>query len=154
MLPRTIAVLMLSLLTVAAMFAAEPAPNAVRWEHDLLKARTNAEKSGRPLLIVFGAEWCTFCKKMEATTLADPVMAREINAAFVPVHLDFDEQRKVAQALEIEAIPCSIVLSIDAEVLARHDGFAKPDEYRKTLARGLRTHRINLASGQRPGTNR
>lgn len=154
MLSRTAAVLTLSLLTIAALFAAEPGTNGVRWEHDLLKARTAAVKSGRPLLIVFGADWCTFCKKMEATTLADPVMAREINATFVPVHLDFDEQRKVAQALEIEAIPCSIVLSVDAEVLARHDGFAKPDEYRKTLARGLRTHRINLASSQGPGPRR
>lgn len=137
----------LLLLFCAAARGDEPAPG-VQWQTDLLKARALAEKTDRPLLIVFGADWCLFCKKMEATTLTDSKLVKEINTAFVPVHLDFDAQKRVADALEIEAIPCTVVLSIDADILARHDGFATVPEYRKTLVEGFRAHRIKLTSGK------
>lgn len=145
-LPGLICLVFLSL-PLSAIHA-EPPKNGIAWETDLLKARAQAVKTGRPLLVVFGAEWCTFCKKMENTTMAEKEMVKSINTRFVPVHLDFDKQRPVADALKIKAIPCSVVLSSDADVLSRHDGFAKSEDYLKTLATGLKAHQINLTSGQ------
>ncbi len=147
---RPILSLVAVILLAPCLSAEEPA--TIRWETDLLKARAQAQKTNRPLLIVFGADWCTFCKKMEASTLQDPSMIRDINEYFVPVHLDFDAQKRVAEALEIKSIPCSIVLSVDADVLARHDGFAKVPEYRTTLAKGLKAHQINLAGAKESAT--
>lgn len=126
----------------------EEPEGGVRWQSDLIKARTAAVQSDRPMLLVFGAEWCTYCKKMEATTLTDPALVRDINEKFVPVHLDFDKQKRVAEVLKIKAIPCSVVLSAEAEILARHDGYAKVAPYRETLDKGLRAHQINLTSGK------
>ncbi|MBD3674558.1 MAG: thioredoxin family protein [Planctomycetaceae bacterium] len=139
--------LLFSFLTSLAW--ATPPENGIEWETDLLKARTKALKVDKPILIVFGAEWCTFCKKMEQTTLAEKEMVKAINERFVPVHLDFDKSKAIAKALEVKGIPSSIVISTDADVLARKDGFAKSEEYLKILAKGLYNHQIRTASGTR-----
>lgn len=148
---RTLSRLAIILSVVSALSLqglAEPPKNGISWETDLLKAREIALKSDKPILLVFGAKWCTFCHKMEKSTLADKEMVKEINERFVPVHLDFDKQRSVANALKIKSIPCSVVLSTDADVLSRKDGFAKIPDYRKVLNQGLEAHRIRLTSGK------
>lgn len=136
-------------LLVTSVACAEPPQNGIRWETDLLKAREKALRAEKPILIVFGAEWCTFCKKMEHTTLAEKEMVRRINAGFIPVHLDFDKTKPVAEALKVKGIPSTIVLSTDADVLSRKDGFAKSKEYREMLNKGLSAHKILQTSGQK-----
>jgi len=144
---RFLTVLM-TITVVSGVIHAAPPSNGIFWETDLLKARARAIQTKKPILIVFGAEWCTFCKKMESTTLSEKEMIQGINDSFVPVHLDFDKSRSVAKALEVKGIPSSIVLSTDAVVLSRKDGFAKSEEYRKVLTNGLKAHQILLTSGE------
>ena len=149
MIRRTLALVApFACLLLAAVSFAEPPDNGIHWETDLLKAREKALKTDRPLLIVFGAEWCTFCKKMELTTLAEKEMVRTINSGFIPVHLDFDKTKPVAKALNVKGIPSSIVLSTDADILSRKDGFAKSKEYYGVLSKGLSAHRILQTSGR------
>ena len=150
MIPRSLTLLIgFVCLVVSSASFAEPPKNGIRWETDLLKAREKALKSEKPILIVFGAEWCTFCKKMEQTTLSEKEMVHKINTEFVPVHLDFDKTKPVADALKVKGIPSSIVLSTDAEILSRKDGFAKSKEYGEVLTKGLSAHRIRQTAGQR-----
>jgi thiol:disulfide interchange protein len=131
--------------------SAEPGPGkpAIQWQTDLHAAHRLAVKQNKPMLLVFGADWCGYCKKMERTTLADPRMLRYINATFVPVHLDADKDKKVASILEVEALPCTIVLSPEADLLGRIVGFEEPEGLYKKLseAKELQT-RISQASGE------
>ena len=109
------------------------APSPVRWQTDLKAAHELSVATGKPLLIVFGAEWCGFCHKLEDKTLGDPRMAAYVNEAFIPVHVDFDKQPRVAQILEVEAIPCTIVLSPEADLLGRLDGYMDVTKFRAGL---------------------
>lgn len=115
--------------------AAEPAAKkpAVAWQHDLKAAQKLSTKTGRPILIVFGAEWCTHCHKFEDTTLANPTMAGYINKEFIPVHLDFDECEETAQVLEVEAIPCTVILSPEADLLGKVVGAKASKDYWEAL---------------------
>jgi len=144
----SVAFILMCLLTASSSYA-EPPQNGIQWETDLLKAREKAQKTNKPLLIVFGAEWCTFCKKMEQTTLAEKEMVQTINSKFIPVHLDFDDMKPVAKALKVKGIPSSIVLSTEADVLSRKDGFAKSKEYGEVLSKGLSAHKILRTAGRR-----
>lgn len=144
-----IAMAALTFVVCVAISNASPPKNGINWETDLLKARSKALQTGRPILIVFGAEWCTFCKKMENTTLSEKEMVGVINKRFVPVHLDFDKSKPIANALEVKGIPSSIVISTEADVLSRKDGFAKSGDYYKILSKGLRAHQIQTTSGSR-----
>ena len=110
---------------------------SVVWQTDLKAAHKLAVSTNRPLLVVFGAPWCTFCKKLERETLGDPNMAAFVNSSFVPVHLDFEKDRNVADILEVKSLPASVILSTDADLLGTIVGYVKSPEYRESLRAAL-----------------
>lgn len=117
-----------------------PAAHAsdIRWQTDLPAAHKKAVAEGKPLLIVFSAEWCGYCKKMERSTLVDAKVSALVQERFVAVHLDMDKHPRVAEALEVRALPSSVILSPEADLLGRSVGFVEAEPYRKVLDRGLR----------------
>lgn len=135
--------------TVAtSAIAAEPVANGLNWQPDLHTAHALAVRENKPLLLVFGAEWCGWCKKLEKSTLGDPQMVKYVNATFIPVHIDVDHQKKVAEILEVESLPCTIVLSPNADLLGRFEGFDKPAGFYKKLEAAKKLQdRVSPASG-------
>ena len=143
-----VGILVVSLCTAAAV-AAGP-KNGLKWQKDIFAGHKEANRTGKPMLLVFGAEWCVFCKKLEQTTLAEPEMVKYINENFVPVHLDLDHDKQVASILEIKSLPCTVVLSPDADVLARIEGYAKAPVLYKQLAAAKKAQEgVAPASGSR-----
>jgi thioredoxin-related protein len=126
-------------------YAAPPAEKAapgIKWQKDLRAAHDEAMTLKKPLLIVFDAEWCTYCKKLEQQTLSDKRMARFINAAFIPLHLDLEKDSKIAKALDVNRVPCTVILSPDADLLGRLIGYADVDEYYTHLQKARRVHKL------------
>ncbi len=113
-------------------FAKQPEP-ALKWQADLQAAHKVATAQNKPMLLVFGADWCHYCKKLERETLNSKELANYVNQTFVPVHIDVDKDKKVAQILKVSGLPCSIVLSPNADLLGRIDGFHKVSPFHKQL---------------------
>lgn len=107
----------------------------VQWQADLRTAHQLALEQQRPLLIVVGAEWCGPCRRLENETFQHAELARYINTYFVPVHLDLDHDREIAERLEIDSVPTSVVLSPQSELLGRFTGFSEPVPYYQHLYR-------------------
>ncbi len=53
--------------------------------HD--QAHFEANRSGRPILYDFSADWCAPCQQMNAGVFADAKLARSVESAVVPVHV-------------------------------------------------------------------
>lgn len=113
----------------------------IRWHHDLKAAHKIAVATRRPLLVVFGGASCTYCRQFESKTLSDPAVASYVNAQFVPVHLDFEKDRRIADILEIQSLPTSVVLNADADLLGSVVGFINKQECEKFLRAALDTER-------------
>lgn len=115
--------------------AAEPTAQkpGIAWKSDLKAAQKESIRTGRPMLIVFGADWCTHCGRFEKNTLNNPTMAGYINREFVPVHLDFDKQQETAEVLEVQALPCTVILSPEADLLGKVVGAKAPKDYWEVL---------------------
>ena len=116
--------------------AATGAP-AVKWQTSLKTAQKMALQQNKPIMIVFGARWCKYCPKMERETLGDRRTAAMIDREFIPVHLDFDKEEKVAKILEVERLPCVVILTPEADLLVKFEGFAEPKEFQSTLSAAL-----------------
>ncbi len=114
---------------------------AIQWQTDLKAARDIAVKQNRPMLVVFDADWCSYCRKMERTTLSEPEMISQINKDFVPVHLNLDDHGRVAEILEVKRIPCTVALSPRADLLGRLTGYVGLKQYGESLDRVLELHR-------------
>ena len=104
----------------------KPAVNVqkLQWHKSLKAAHKLAIETDKPMLIVFGASWCTWCHKMERETLADQRLVAIIQREFVAVHQDYDTDIKVRNILEIERLPCTVILSPQADLLQKTEGFA------------------------------
>ena len=60
-----------------------------------------------------------------------------IERDFIPVHLDFDKDSKIAKILEVERLPCTVFLTPQADLLHRTEGFANVKEFQSTLSTAL-----------------
>lgn len=133
-----------------AISAGKPQPKAaIGWQPDIFAAHKVSVRENKPMLLVFGAEWCGFCKKLEQTTLAEPDLAKYINENFVPVHLDFDKEERVVEILKVGPLPCTVVLSPQADLLEQFVGYMEAPGYYQKLAGAERLHaRLRQTGGR------
>jgi uncharacterized protein YyaL (SSP411 family) len=140
------------LLNSGSLSAEGPGKN-VHWQKDLKSAHKVALAEGKPILLVFGAEWCTYCHKLEQNVIDQPATAAYINANFVAVHLDADHEKRVTDILEVESLPCTVVLSPNADLLGRFEGYAEAAKYTANLEKSVQAHRkLQAAAAARPAT--
>ncbi len=120
---------------LAQIFQTQPVSQEVQWRTDLNAAHEESILKNRPMLIVFEADWCAYCKKMKGSTLSDNGVAGDVNDNFIPVHLNLEDHSKIAEILEVNRIPCTIALSPRADLLGRVVGYVDTVQYRETLGR-------------------
>jgi len=118
---------------IASMFQSQP--KEIQWQTNLNEAHQDAVLENKPMLIVFDADWCKYCEKMDDKTFHDSSVSSYVNDKFIPVRLDLAENAKVAEILEIERIPCTIALSPRADLLGQIVGYVNTVQYRETLGR-------------------
>ena len=109
----------------------------IKWQSNLRAAQKLASQQDKPILIVFGATWCPPCRKLDSETFADKKTIAMVEREFIPVHLDYDKEPKIVKILEVERLPCTIVLSPDADLLHHSEGFAAPKEFQAKLTSAL-----------------
>jgi thioredoxin-related protein len=102
---------------------------------DYQKGLETAKKSGHLMQIDWTAEWCGWCKKLEAETYADPEVAKYIAATFVNVRLDKDNAKNgdLAEKMKVEGIPALIFVDGDGRVVGRIEGFKPAGPYLKAV---------------------
>jgi len=71
---------------------------------DPAAGRELAEKKGLPCLLFFTADWCTFCRQMEATAFEDSSVAA-LADNFVCVLVDADREPKICQDFQVPGYP-------------------------------------------------
>jgi len=110
-------------LTVKAMRPKEIVP----WRTDFALAGDESRRTGKPVFAYFTATWCGPCQTMVHTTWAD----KEVDAAlrdYVPVKVDIDRDRDLAEKYAIRAVPTFIVLADDGSAKRQTDGALPPAE--------------------------
>lgn len=107
------------------------------WQTDLREAHTLAVEQDRPILLVFSAKWCTYCHKLLREVGADKKLAAFVTANFVPTQLDFDKEKRIAEVLDVESLPTTLLLTPKVDLLQRKAGYMKTDVFRQWLDEGL-----------------
>lgn len=103
------------------------------WRASLAVAATEAESSGKPILLKFTADWCVYCKKMEKEILSQPEVIQYVEERFVPVLVDADENKALLKKLEVTTLPTIVVITPDLKRVERLKGYQTADNLRQFL---------------------
>ena len=111
--------------------ASRPAATA-GWHRSLPEAIAEATQRGSLIVVDVYADWCGWCKKMEADTLAHPEVQVGLKD-FTLLKLNADEQREVVQRYPVRGLPTTLVLNSKGELVATRSGYMPVMDYLRFL---------------------
>lgn len=135
---RTICMLALAITLVRDIAAQNPVPGrGVAWVDSYRDARREAKVKNLPILIDVGGPNCTYCRQMDATTLAHPSIVEMVNSRFVPLKLDGSRDRELVNGLGVRVYPTIIIADPQGQVLASTEGFVSREKFQGLLTGAL-----------------
>jgi thiol:disulfide interchange protein DsbD len=105
----------------------------IAWIADETKGRAQAETDKKPLIIDFGAEWCTACKELEHNTWPDP-QVREQATRFVAIKVDATdddapETKRLQKKYNVVGLPTVLVLDASGKERVRFNEFVTAEKF-------------------------
>lgn len=94
----------------------------------------DAHRTGKRIVVEFGATWCRPCRELERKTLSRPSVVRALRA-FVTVHVDVDAEPDRAKRWFVGALPTLAVMTADEELVALLPGYVTPRQMLAWLER-------------------
>lgn len=98
---------------------------------DYNDAVAKSGKFGMPILIVFRAEWCHWCKKLEQEMEKESVKSMMMNYVFLSV--DTDEDSSTGKKFNISGLPSYVITNAKGEKLKSGSGMKNADAFSKWL---------------------
>ena len=125
------------LLQVDATGTAAPSshPPGIRWEKQFEEALRRAKSEGKPVMVDFWAEWCSWCHRLDQTTYLDPAVVK-LATDFVAVKVDTEggpRQTAVADRYDVESLPTIMFLSPAGHPILRISGYQGPGQFPETM---------------------
>jgi len=105
------------------------------WTGGDFKAAVSAsEKDGKPMVAIFGADWCGYCHKLQDETLPDE-RVKEALAPYRVVKIDGDTSDGKAMMAKygVQGLPTVLFLNADGVIIERVTGFMEPDQFLQVL---------------------
>ncbi len=126
-----LAVALLALAGLASVLLPDPvdlgggsAHRGAYWRDSESAAFADARASGRHVVVVFGADWCLPCQKIEQIMNDDRVFGL-LSESFVPLHFDITELSDHDEALQAKyhasTLPAVIFVDAAGRELGRSD---------------------------------
>lgn len=122
------------LAAVALILFASPATAAdlVGWVgYD--EALKRSASDGRPVFINFYANWCGFCKKMDAETFTSKKVITALNENFHPVRINADKNPKIRDKYYVRGLPTNVFAQPSGEPISIAPGYVPPDSFAQML---------------------
>jgi thioredoxin-like negative regulator of GroEL len=109
----------------------------VDWRADYNAARKEAAEKGLPIILDFGFEGCTYCRKLDAVTFHDAEVIRRLNGKFVPLRIDIQKDPSLAEKLGLQLYPTVVFASPEGHILGKIEGYQEPGPFQENLDRVL-----------------
>ncbi|RDS99436.1 thioredoxin family protein, partial [Burkholderia contaminans] len=114
-------------------------PPGIAWQHgDVDAAFALAKRTGKPLLLYWGAVWCPSCNQVKSTIFSQQAFKAR-SSFFVPVYLDGDTEsaQKLGERFKVHGYPTMILFRPDGTEVTRLPGEADLDRYMQALSLGM-----------------
>ena len=104
----------------------------------------NARAGNRLLWIQFTGPWCPNCTRMERDSFPSPTIIEHSERSFVPLKLASDLNAELVAAFNLTAIPATVIVAPNRDIISFHQGYLGPEELDGLLRESQRDSRRNL----------
>ncbi len=140
--PKTISATLLSTaLAFCAPVIAFAIEREIAWTEDYEAAVQRAATTNSIVLLHFYGDYCPPCKLLDKKTFHDPALVSKMNEHLVPVKINADRRRDLAQKFQVTRWPTDIYLFPNGDEIYRGVSNADPAVYCKTIERIALRHR-------------
>ena len=95
-------------------------------------ALSKSGEYGMPVLAIFGADWCSWCKKMKNETLTDQ-QVKGMMMNYVVVHIDVDKDRSISRKFGVSGIPAYAITNWQEKNLKSGSGYKNAGQFNSWL---------------------
>lgn len=120
-------------LSAVMVFASAATAQEIKWAPDLAAAKVEATKSGKPILLHFGASWCRPCQEIETFVFRNPAVIRKLNESVVPVRVDIDQHPQLAAEYGVKTLPTDVVITTSEKVIQKRNSPSEASGYTQML---------------------
>ena len=134
----------LFVLTALAIFAptlVNAIEREIAWTEDYEAAVQRAATTNSIVLLHFYGDYCPPCKLLDKKTFHDPALVSKMNEHLVPIKINADRRRDLAQKFQVTRWPTDIYLFPNGDEIYRGVSNADPSVYCKTIERIALRHR-------------
>ena len=104
----------------------------IRWQ-SYADGMARSKSENKKMFVHFYADWCGTCKVMEKKTFRDPGVIAALNRNYVPVKINVDKSKKIAQIFKIELIPDTWFITGNNEIIGHRPGYISPQQLKSLL---------------------
>ena len=117
------------------------ADGSVPWKDWSDAAFDQAKVENKLVLVDLSAEWCAYCKKMDATTWQDAKVLAVIEQDYVPIQIVDEKAPELAERYRQYGRPAVIIMDAGGKELMRRRGYMKPQWMEWMLQAVVQEHR-------------
>lgn len=88
-----------------------------------------AKTEDKKTLIHFRTDWCTYCKKMDASTFLDADIIQYLNENFITIKVDGDKETNTVNKYGVRGYPDNWFLTEDVERISHLPGYIDPERF-------------------------
>lgn len=107
--------------------AAQASGGGIQWL-SYAEGRQRGEAENKKVFLVFNADWCRYCLKMEKETFQNPTVIAYVNRNFVPVSVNSDKQQDIAEKYNVRGLPSTWFIAENGERIGNRPGYITADE--------------------------
>ncbi len=126
------------------------------WLRQLAEARQQARAQGKLIFVDLYADWCGWCKRLEAQVFSTPKFQELAASRFVLLRLDVEdggEGERLQASFDASSLPTALLLDPDLGLAGRIDGFLPLDAYVQQVEGQLEQREAFLARYERLRTS-
>jgi thioredoxin-related protein len=127
-----------TLVFIAAFTFILPWAGAITWESNVDEALKAAKSQGKPVMIDFYTDWCSWCKKLDSDTYSDPKVSAA-SANFICVKINAEKEPAIAGKYGVLGYPTIIFLDSNGNVLQKNPGYLPPAQFLDNMNKILST---------------
>lgn len=91
-------------------------------------ALTKSRETNKPVLLIFGADWCKYCQRMKSETL-NKDKVKECLKNYIVLNIDVDKDPSITNKMNVKILPSYIITNYDKNILKRSKGFMDLDSF-------------------------